>query len=86
MDCHSQHLELWQFLLPFKIYKSDYLKFNSKNIRVVVKSFKYNNFLLNSIQGVILKTQSSSLPSVFCQTVVVSINFYDKNYWNISVL
>ena len=55
MDCHSQPLELWRFLLTFKIYLSDYLKFNSKNILEVVKSLKCNNFPLYSIQTVIKK-------------------------------
>ena len=50
MDFHTQRLKLWRFLLPFKVYYLNYLKFNSRKIRVVVKSLKCNNFLLNSIQ------------------------------------
>ena len=84
MDCHAQPLELWRLLLLFKIYISDYLKFKSKNIRVVVKSLKYSNFLLNTIQEEKQKSKWNSLSPPFFQTVIVSINLHSKNYWNIS--
>ena len=54
---YAQPLELWRLLLLFKIYISDYLKFKSKNSRVVAKSLKYSNFLPNSIQEEIQKSK-----------------------------
>ena len=48
-----QRLELWRLLLPLKVYILDYLKFNSEIIRIVVKSLKCSNFLINSTQAVI---------------------------------
>ena len=57
MDCHTQRLKLRRFLIPFKINILGYLNFNSKNIRLGDKSMKYDNFLLNISQAVILKTQ-----------------------------
>ena len=37
MECNAQPLELRHFSINFKIYILGYLKFNSKNIRKVVK-------------------------------------------------
>ena len=86
MDCHAQFLELWRFLLPFKVNILGYLNFNSKNIRLGVKSLKYNHFLINSIQAVTQKTQLSSLPGPYFQIFMVSTNFYSIICWNITVL
>ena len=86
MDCHAQFLELWRFLLPFKVNILGYLNFNSKNIRLGVKSLKYNHFLINSIQAVTQKTQLSSLPGPYFQILMVSTNFYCIICWNITVL
>ena len=60
----------------------DYLNFNRQKIGLRVKSLKYNHSLLNNIQPVIQKTQNRSLPHPLFQTVMVSINFYSKIYWN----
>ena len=86
MDCHAQFLELWRFLLPFKVNILGYLNFSSKNIRLGVKSLKYNHFLINSIQAVTQKTQLSSLPGPYFQIFMVSTNFYSIICWNITVL
>ena len=86
MDCHAQFLELWRFLLPLKVNILGYLNFNSKNIRLGVKSLKYNQFLINSIQAVTQKTQLSSLPVPYFQILMVSTNFYSIICWNITVL
>ena len=86
MDCHAQFLELWRFLLPFKVNILGYLNFNSKNIRLGVKSLKYKHFLINSIQAVTQKTQLSSLPGPYFQILMVSTNFYSIICWNITVL
>ena len=82
MDYHAQFLELCWFLLPFMVTILDYLNFNRQKIGLRVKSLKYNHSLLNNIQAVIQKTQNSSLPHPLFQTVMVSINFYSKIYWN----
>ena len=79
MDCHAQCLELWRFLLPFKVNILDYLNFNSKNFRLEVKFSKCNHFLLNSIQEVIQKTQSSSLPFSFSYNFLKYYSFISQN-------
>ena len=57
MECHAQHLELWQFLYLFKVNILNYLNFNRWKIGLGVKSLKYYSFTLNSSQAVIQKTQ-----------------------------
>ena len=47
MDCRAQPLELRPFVLPFKIYRSDYLKFNRKHLS------SHEIIEINSIQEVI---------------------------------
>ena len=74
MDSHAQPSELWQFLLPFKIYISDYLKFNSKNY-----SSSDQIIEINSIQEIKQKTQSISLPCESCRTVMGFIDFYGES-------
>ena len=91
MDCHAQCFELWRFLLPFKFNILDYLNFNSKNIRLGVKSLKYNHFLLNGNQEVIQKLCKVHCLAHFFKlwwflltsTVqfIETLQFYQPKYW-----